>query len=330
MKRLIDKVINRNRPIELTKAPTNPFSQKELTYAEYSFITKRGFIVRKIAQYLDFNGEVSNYLYNLSLNKPILQTKESSDGLEQIIYLSEKLLTWNEARVDIQEEIKKLSVNNDMKNALLKVYHIHQNDLFVQPFHTNGTTENQNKNDESKEWEIYREVIYAATQGKFLLIDKEETSNYLKNKILCKSDIKERADIPASRALTKEILEKHGYTGSKIMGLLLVLSEAITNVIKHAEHGTMTLIEDEESKELRIVVEDVGPGFPLKELPKNTLLAGYSTKKSLGQGFTLMKKMAKSVALYTSSTGSTLIIVFDMVNVKTGDSDAYSEGVSKI
>ena len=327
MKRLIDKVINRNRTIELTKAPTNPFSHKELTYAEYSFITKRGFIVRKIAQYLDFNGEVSNYLYNLSLNKPIKQTKESSDGLEQIIYLSEKLLTWYEANVDIPDEIKKLTVSNDMKNALLKVYHVHQNDLFVQSSNGYETTE---KPIESKEWQIYREVIYAATQGKFLLINKEEISIYLKEKVLCTSEIKERSDIPASRALTKEVLEKHGYSGPKIMGLLLVLSEAITNVIKHAEHGTMTLIEDEESKELRIVVEDVGPGFPLKELPKNTLLAGYSTKKSLGQGFTLMMKMAKNVALYTSPTGSTLIIVFDMYNVKTGDSDAYSEGVSTI
>ncbi|WP_096156844.1 MULTISPECIES: ATP-binding protein [Bacillus] len=326
MKRLIDKVINRNRTIELTKAPNNPFSQKELTYNEYSFITKRGFIVRKIAQYLDFNGEVSNYLYNLSLNKPMLQINESSDGLEQIIHLSEQLLTWNESREDIPAEIKELNVNNDMKNALLKVYHVHKDDLFL---HSENEFKSPTSDAQASEWQIYREVIYAATQGKFLLIDKEEISNYKTDDILCTKVIKERADIPASRAITKEALDMRGYTGPKTMGLLLVLSEAITNVIKHAEHGKMTLMECMNSNELRIMVEDIGPGFPLKELPKNTLLAGYSTKKSLGQGFTLMMKMAKSVALYTSPTGSTLIIIFDNCNVKAGDEPkAYSEGVS--
>jgi phosphoglycerate-specific signal transduction histidine kinase len=62
---------------------------------------------------------------------------------------------------------------------------------------------------------------------------------------------------------------------------------------------------------VNVLVEDIGPGFPLKLLPNTTLMAGYSTKKSLGQGFTLMMKMIEQVLLSTVPyEGSTLILIF--------------------
>jgi anti-sigma regulatory factor (Ser/Thr protein kinase) len=106
------------------------------------------------------------------------------------------------------------------------------------------------------------------------------------------------------------------------MSWILVLSEAITNTIKHAELGKMTLVESVEEEEIRFVIEDNGPGFPLKDLPKNTLLAGCSTKKSMGQGFTLMMKIAKQVILYTSPRGSTIILTFDSTKEVGGSLNA--------
>ncbi|ERN54642.1 ATP-binding protein [Alkalihalophilus marmarensis] len=97
-----------------------------------------------------------------------------------------------------------------------------------------------------------------------------------------------------------------------MMNWLLVISEGITNIIKHAEEGRVTLYRCIEREELYAVIEDKGPGFPLDRLPNMTLFAGYSSKESLGQGFTLMTKMTKRVLLYTSPIGSTIILTFDL------------------
>ncbi|MEH7524302.1 ATP-binding protein, partial [Bacillus sp. JJ1503] len=218
---------------------------------------------------------------------------------------SEQLLKWNDQQHDISQKVKELPLNSNLQNVLLKTYEIHKKDIF------NGVTIAPINEKVDGEWEIYRDVINAATQGQFLLISEEEVNKYKKGIVLCESEIIGRKDIPICRNVAKERLEAHNFNKAKIMSWLLVLSEAITNIIKHAEQGKMTILESKESNEIRFVIEDKGPGFPLKELPKNTLLAGYSTKNSMGQGFTLMMKMAKQVLLFTTPKGSTLILTFD-------------------
>jgi anti-sigma regulatory factor (Ser/Thr protein kinase) len=204
---------------------------------------------------------------------------------------------------------------------MLKAYDMHKQDLFASA-NMKERTITEVKEEEVTKWTVYRDVIFAATQGKFLLITEEEVRNYRVGNILCEGIIKERSDIPACRNKAKDSLEHKVTNKAKIMSWLLVLSEAITNTIKHAEEGTMTILEDEEASEIRFIIEDKGPGFPLKDLPKTTLLAGYSTKRSMGQGFTLMMKMTKQVVLYTSPIGSTLILLFDSAKETGGDLNA--------
>jgi anti-sigma regulatory factor (Ser/Thr protein kinase) len=220
------------------------------------------------------------------------------------------MLKWSEQKLDVPHQIKRLDVRPDIQNAMLKAYDIYKNDLFSTPHTAEEQQLTASSNDEK--WQVYRDVIFAATQEKFLLITEEEVNQYKEGIVLCEGRIKERSDIPTCRNLAKEKLESEGFSHSMIMSWLLVLSEAITNVIKHAEEGKMTIIKDEKNHEIRFIIEDKGPGFDLKDLPKKTLLAGYSTKKSLGQGFTLMMKMTKRVLLFTSSKGSTIILNFDI------------------
>jgi anti-sigma regulatory factor (Ser/Thr protein kinase) len=273
-------------------------------------MTKRGFLGKKLSQYLGFNKDEGDYLFYLSLSKSFFTNPNKENRNEFILYLSELMLKWSEQKLDVPYQIKNLDVKPDIQNAMLKAYDIYKNDLFSIP---NATEEQQltvSYNDVI--WEIYRDVIFATTQEKFLLIAEEEVNKYKEGIVLCEGRIKDRSDIPICRNLAKEKLELEGFNNSTIMSWLLALSEAITNVIKHAEEGKMTIIKDEKNHEIRFVIEDKGSGFALKDLPKKTLLAGYSTKKSLGQGFTLMMKMAKRVLLFTSSKGSVLILKFDI------------------
>jgi len=163
---------------------------------------------------------------------------------------------------------------------------------------------------EDKVWQVYRDVIYAVTQSKFRLIRQNEVDLYKQGKLLCEASIKERSDIPKARDLAKQQLLDCGVSQKAIMGQLLVISEAITNILKHAEEGKMTIVQGE-TENINVLVQDKGPGFPLKLLPNTVLMAGYSTKQSLGQGFTLMMKMADQVLLMTiPGEGSTIILVF--------------------
>lgn len=291
-----------------TTHPQLPSLPSDLSYSELNFKTTRGFLAKKIGQYIGMNKTDGEELFYQSLTNSSLKPLNKENRIENILYLCELMLNWNEQQIDILTQINNLSISNELKNALFKVHSIYKKEIFTpisQSYYELELQQNQS------EWEVYRDVIYAATQGQFLLISEEEVSQYKRGNVFCQGIIKERSDIPACRNLAKASLEQKGFNKTKVMSWLLVLSEAITNTIKHAEQGKMTLIEDEQNSEIRFVIEDKGPGFSLKELPKTTLLAGYSTKKSMGQGFTLMMKMAKQVLLCTSANGSTIVLTFE-------------------
>ncbi|WP_180956471.1 ATP-binding protein [Bacillus canaveralius] len=298
----------------------------DLSYPELELMTKRGFLARKICHYIGLTPEIGDAVFNRSLAGLNPQYSDvNNNQTELILELSHTMLNWDKQHLDIPQQIINLDIKMDLQNAMLKAYEIHKQDVFTStPQHTEHKHVVSFDEQENNEWEVYRDVIYAATQGQFLLISYEEVNKYTEGTVLLNTEIKNRSDIPVSRNQAKDTLEQKGFSKSKIMSWILVLSEAITNTIKHAEEGKLTIIEDKKNNEIRFVIEDKGPGFALKELPKNTLLAGYSSKKSMGQGFTLMMKMARQVLLFTSSKGSTIILIFDSSKDKVGEIHAIS------
>ncbi|MGO4888401.1 ATP-binding protein [Anaerobacillus sp. MEB173] len=304
MRRLFDKVLNVSLKEKQVEVPSLP---SDLAYSDLTYMTKRGFLAKKLSNYLSLSNDEGNSLFYLSLSEASFLNANPKMDRELLLNLSEQMLTWSEKKQDIPEQIIRLDVRNDIQNAMLKVYEIHKDDVFSSPEQLE--LQKAAIDQEDTTWQVYRDVIAASTQGRFLLIAEEEINKYREGNVLCQGNIKVRSDIPRCRDLVKEILEQR-FSQTKVMSLLLVLSEAITNTIKHAEEGKMTLVEDVASNEIRFLIEDKGPGFALKDLPKMTLLAGFSTKKSMGQGFTLMMKMSKQVSLYTSLYGSTVILTF--------------------
>lgn len=305
-----------------TKYIELPSPPSDISYAELIYKTNRGFLAKKLGQYLNLDSLDWEALFYMSLSTGTYPPVEELKETEMTLYLAEQMLEWDKDQKDIVKEIKSLNIHMNFQNAMLKAYEIHQKDLFSRLSSVKGNEDTVKEND--VEWRIYRDVIHAASQGKFLLISKEELSQYKKGDVICEGTIKESSDIPKNRNLAKESFEQRELSKAKMMSWLLVLSEAITNTIKHAEEGKMTLIENEEANEIRFVIEDKGPGFPLEQLPKKVLLAGYSTKKSMGQGFTLMMKMAKQIFLYTSPSGSTIILTFDAWEEKEGQLSAIN------
>ena len=59
----------------------------------------------------------------------------------------------------------------------------------------------------------------------------------------------------------------------------------------------------------RVRVSDEGHGIDAMQLPHATLMRGYSTRSSMGLGFTLMHEMSDRLCLATDPEGTTLIHV---------------------
>lgn len=305
MPSLFRKVFHRNEPKQIeSNFPTLPTNCNLLTLKRKFII---GILARDLAVHLFDDYETADSLFYYCL------AHEDIDDEKRFISLATNLVEWIESGEDVEDKIHNFVLSTDVKDGLLSVFYKHKSELKrlcqknVDSAKQHKTLELDNKY--QYKWKIYRDVIFAATQRQFELIEEHKVAQYKTGDILLEENVREREDIPRCRDLAKEVFQGVGVPSSTLMSWLLVISEAITNILKHASYGKVSIFHQPDTT--HVIVEDTGPGFDLENLPNMTLMSGYSTKKSLGQGFTLMMKMAKHVLLYTSSKGSTIILVFE-------------------
>jgi putative nucleotidyltransferase with HDIG domain len=162
------------------------------------------------------------------------------------------------------------------------------------------------RNQEERVKSMYRDVIYSVTQGKMLLIDDNEINDFYQSLLVAEAPIKSKVDIALCREQVQKVLEETDISDKLKFNLLLCTSEATTNVLKHSTEGLMKVFRHNEV--LRIIVKDNGSGIELSDIPKSTLLSGYSTKVSMGKGFSLILKLMDRVILNTGPTGTTVVL----------------------
>lgn len=303
MKPLLSRILGTKEVKESTKLPV-PLTLNSLQ--EHQRVSIVGWIANKLGQLVQIGGCDEGALLYTTLHKTIIQADK--DNLEDyLLYLADSLVGWIESKEDVYTKIKEMQLDQDYHRCLLEVYEILKFEYSLY-FNRKPVLEKEISEDD-KIWEVYRDVLHASSQGKFLLIREEEVHEYKNGKVLCNEQVVEKADIPKARNIAKEALVNEGLPSSKVSSYVLLISEGITNVLKHAKDGRLLIVKTEKS--MNIIIKDTGSGFPIKSLPYSILMAGYSTKKSLGQGFTLMLKLASKVLLKTSSCGSTIILVSD-------------------
>jgi anti-sigma regulatory factor (Ser/Thr protein kinase) len=290
---------------QLAQLPSSPSIDSLFEAQKRSLI---GVVARKMAIQISVDKIVQDSIMVLALATESFAGNKKDES-DYLLFLAEHLVIWVKEKEDVFFRVRELGMSGKYYEAFLSVYEDVKEEL-SSIFHPNSLSDREPLSSQDEIWQVYRDVIFAATQRKFLLIQNNEVSKYKEGRILCEIIIKERQDIPMSRESAKIQLLKNEMNQTQVMSILLVISEATTNILKHAEEGKMTITLNE--RRLYVVVEDKGPGFDLKLLPNMTLLTGYSTKKSLGQGFTLMMKMAEQVLLSTTSEGSVIILMFEM------------------
>jgi PAS domain S-box-containing protein len=164
-------------------------------------------------------------------------------------------------------------------------------------------TEAKEKALEENKKEFYRRTIQAATEGKLVILDRDEIDR-LEGYPIASYNIKRREDLGNIRHKIAEEAQKAGMEESRISDLVICTGEAITNVMKHAHGGMATLYKTPDS--LLLVVSDHGPGIAAVNLPELALKKGYTTSESLGMGYKAMISLADRVYLATGPGGTTV------------------------
>lgn len=159
----------------------------------------------------------------------------------------------------------------------------------------------------SPQKEAYREAIFAVTGGRLRLVELSDIREMISDgESFASGDAVDATGIPRARRAVATSLDLLPF--SRKRAVLLCLSEALTNAVKHAGRGRWAVRRV--GGRLQVIVEDSGPGIKLSELPRAILMQHYSTKESLGTGFTLMLYYSDRVYLATGLHGTSLILEF--------------------
>ena len=160
---------------------------------------------------------------------------------------------------------------------------------------------------------FYRETISSVTQGKLQIVSAEEVQPYMD-----RADIRLTVDTAADASTARHDIEEYcariGLSGDELSLYITGLGEAITNATKHAPSGTV--FAGSIAGEVWAGVNDNGPGISTLTLPKATLLRGYSTKVSMGMGYSIMLEVSDQVMLATGPSGTTVVLIKRLTGVE--------------
>jgi GAF domain-containing protein/anti-sigma regulatory factor (Ser/Thr protein kinase) len=158
---------------------------------------------------------------------------------------------------------------------------------------------------EEQKKRFYRDVLFCMTNGKIVLCDRDEIAQSWEAEVE-RTVIAGAADIKVCRDRVQECACAAGMNGERVHDLCLCTSEAATNALKHAGGGWLSVVTSGDV--IRVRVSDQGRGIDALQLPHATLMRGYSTRASMGLGFTLIHEMSDRLCLASDPRGTTVIV----------------------
>jgi anti-sigma regulatory factor (Ser/Thr protein kinase) len=162
---------------------------------------------------------------------------------------------------------------------------------------------------QQKEWELYKQVLSAVTQGKLMLLREAELFALVRGGETVLTVIVQAAeDLAALRGGMRQALETAGVSAKNLLSFLVAINEAASNTLKHGTGGTVALYVFPTERLCRAVVSDQGQGILLEDLPRAALQHGYSTRQSLGAGFHLMLQFCDRLLISSSEAGTKIVL----------------------
>ncbi|MCX6343923.1 MAG: PAS domain S-box protein [Armatimonadetes bacterium] len=152
---------------------------------------------------------------------------------------------------------------------------------------------------------FYKETILSVTDGKLDICDECELAPYLTNAELM-VDVSNAAQLSVARCEVEEFCHTHGLDGDLLDLFTIAVGEAMTNAVKHGTKGRV--YAGVKGDYVWVGIQDEGPGIGSLILPRAVLLRGFSTKPSLGLGYSVMLDVADQIHLKTDEHGTIVIL----------------------
>lgn len=157
---------------------------------------------------------------------------------------------------------------------------------------------------------IYSNLIKELSGGKLRLATPQEMKIYLTDGLILDTlEIEKEEDIVE----ILEAIQKFAVSieESRFQQIKKALTEAITNVVIHAEKGQLTI--KKKDNKLRFVISDKGPGMSLMKIPHN-IFVNANVSEIPDKGFSLLYKNADNIIFTSSKEGTIIILDFNFTD----------------
>lgn len=234
---------------------------------------------------------------NISMLMPARYRTQALSAMQHCVETGEKLGPWQGIEViGLHKGGREINLEASYSDYMLRGKH-----------YLTGTFRDitERKEMEAHKREFYRRTIFAATEGKLVISDPEEIYQIAGN-ATASWEIEDIDDIKAVLEEIREIVQKTDMDEPRVLGFVGCAVEALSNAVKYAGGGTVSL--HTVSDGIVLVVADHGPGIEAFTLPDVALTKGYSTTVSLGMGYKVMIEFSDRIYLATNPDGTTVAI----------------------
>lgn len=145
-----------------------------------------------------------------------------------------------------------------------------------------------------------RQLLRSVTHDRFQLVDPADIPD--EGEPVLDLPVRDGPEYRTARDALRETALASGMAEETVDDLLLATGEAIGNCLKHASDGRCRVYRMPDR--LAVRVSDRGAGIRWEDLPATILTPGFSTKGSLGMGYTLMLKLLNRIWLSTTPHGT--------------------------
>ncbi len=159
---------------------------------------------------------------------------------------------------------------------------------------------------EEQKRQFYRNTILSVTDGKLDVCEASDVRPYLSGAGML-TDVDGPSNVSVARKLAQQRLIELGLTGEELGVFIAGVGEALANAVKHARRGRVYVGGNQER--VWAAIRDTGPGIDSLILPRATLWRGFSTKPSLGLGYSIMLEVCDQIMLKTGVRGTTVVLI---------------------
>lgn len=120
--------------------------------------------------------------------------------------------------------------------------------------------------------------------------------------------VEDKSQAAEARRVAVALAGRLGFSESKIGEVALVVTEAATNLAKHASRGELLLstFDFNRTPRLEMLALDKGPGMDLN----HSLIDGYSTAGTRGEGLGAIQRMSAEFDGYSNNAGTVIFAAF--------------------